>query len=467
MSVSSDRLCSPRVVETPEALAALLADQGGRRYYREMEELAVDTGALAASLNKACGSRIRAWLNTCVRCGLCAQSCAFFLAGRDPQQIPAHKVQSTLGEMLRRKGRVDTAFMTQAMDVAWGKCTCCNRCGLYCPLGIDVGVMISALRGILFEHGFVPWEMKIGSGMHRVFNSQMDVRSEDWLDTCSWLEEEYSEGWSGFRIPVDRPDADILYVLNAREPKHYPQDVAAAAMLFQLAGENWTVTSQGWDSTSLSLFAGDWDGCARNVQRIYNDVERLRPARVVGTECGHAYRATAIEGPYWVGRSDGSTPVPFLHYVEWLAEALRTGKLKVDPNRRITRPVTIQDACNYVRNGGLGRLVREIAGYIAEDVREMPDSGDHSFCCGGGGGLNGIGRYRADRDKALSVKCDQIRATGAALVIAPCHNCWDAVRDMLHIYDARGIQWSLLKPLVLDCLELPPDMRGAYDGLRI
>ncbi len=35
----------------------------------------------------------------------------------------------------------------------------------------------------------------------------------------------------------------------------------------------------------------------------------------------------------------------------------------------------------------------------------------------------------------LKVKRDQILATGAKLVIAPCHNCWDAIRDLEEVYE--------------------------------
>jgi Fe-S oxidoreductase len=73
-----------------------------------------------------------------------------------------------------------------------------------------------------------------------------------------------------------------------------------------------------------------------------------------------------------------------------------TGKLKIDPAKRIKEPVTYQDSCNYVRNAGLADCAREIMSYIAEDFREMRPCKEHNFCCGGGGGLNGIGRYRQE-----------------------------------------------------------------------
>ena len=96
--------------------------------------------------------------------------------------------------------------------------------------------------------------------------------------------------------------------------------------------------------------------------------------------------------------------------------------------------------------------------YIAEDFRPMTPNREHNFCCGGGGGLNGIGRYRQERNIGLKVKRDQILATGAKLVIAPCHNCWDAIRDLEEIYKI-GIRWSFLKPLLINMIEVPEHLQ--------
>ena len=452
-------LCNKRPVETKEELQALLDDGRGKRYYEEMNELEVDRAALWATLQKTCKSRMRTWLEICAHCGMCADSCYLYTVNnKDPKQVPAYKIQSTLGEMIKRKGDVDNAFMQMVMDTAWSKCTCCNRCGMYCPYGIDMGIMFGYVRGLCFSQGFVPWELKIGSGMHRIYRAQMDVTTEDWVETCKWMEEEQEDDWPVLKIPIDKEGADIMYTCNAREPKHYPYDIAETAILFHIAGEDWTVPSVGWEETSLSMFAGDWAACKLQVETVYDAMERLKPKRMVGTECGHAFRATVIEGPYWAGRKDGKTPVESIHYVEWVAEALRTGKLKIDPAKKIKEPVTYQDSCNYIRNAGLGDIAREIMGYIAEDFREMTPCREHNFCCGGGGGLNGIGRYRKQRNIGLKMKRDQILATEANLVVSPCHNCWDAIRDMEEIYNI-GIKWSFLKPLLLSMVEVPEHLK--------
>lgn len=75
------------------------------------------------------------------------------------------------------------------------------------------------------------------------------------------------------------------------------------------------------------------------------------------------------------------------------------------------------------------------------------------------GGLNGIGLYRKERNIGLKNKLDQIKATGAQLVITPCHNCWDAIRDMMEVYEEHNIKWSFLKPLLVDMMLIPPHIR--------
>ncbi len=455
------KLCNRQPVNTEEQLMLVLNDKGGKQYYAEMEELDVDTAKLWATLQKTMKSRMKTWLEICAHCGLCAESCFLYqVNGRIPEQVPSYKIQSTLGQIVKKKGQVDNAFMRHCMDIAWSWCTCCNRCGQFCPHGIDMGVMFGYLRGLLYSQGFVPWELKIGAGMHRIYRAQMDVTTEDWVETCEWMAEENSDEWPGLEIPIDKEDADIMYTCNAREPKHYPEDVAEAAILFHVAGENWTVPSEGWEQTSLSMFAGDWECCKDNVANVYAAIERLRPKRVVGTECGHAHRATVIEGPYWMGRKDGLPPAPYIHYVEWLAEALRSGKIKIDPTKRIKELVTLQDSCNYVRNHGLKEITREIMSYLVEPgyFVEMAPNKEYNYCCGGGGGFNGIGKYRPQRNMALRKKMQQIIDTGAKLVVAPCHNCWDAIRDLEEEYKI-GIRWSFLKPLVIKMMIVPDHLK--------
>jgi len=75
--------------EMLDMLDLLLADRG-LTYYEEMKKFPVDTKALKKTLDASCKSRIRTWLKICAHCGMCADSCFFYLANdRDPKQVPS------------------------------------------------------------------------------------------------------------------------------------------------------------------------------------------------------------------------------------------------------------------------------------------------------------------------------------------------------------------------------------------
>ena len=115
----------------------------------EVAEKPVNVKKIQQILDANNGARIRTWLSICSRCGLCAESCFFYLANnRDPHLSPAYKFKNTLGEMYRRKGEVDREFLKKCYDIIWGECTTCKRCSMYCPFGIDIATMIATARGL-------------------------------------------------------------------------------------------------------------------------------------------------------------------------------------------------------------------------------------------------------------------------------------------------------------------------------
>ncbi len=45
------------------------------------------------------------------------------------------------------------------------------------------------------------------------------------------------------------------------------------------------------------------------------------------------------------------------------------------------------------------------------------------------------GEMRAHRLKAGRIKAEQYRATGAKIILVPCHNCIDQTRDLIKEYN--------------------------------
>ncbi|UCD88179.1 MAG: Fe-S oxidoreductase, partial [Desulfobacterales bacterium] len=77
-----------------------------------------------------------------------------------------------------------------------------------------------------------------------------------------------------------------------------------------------------------------------------------------------------------------------------------------------------------------GEMSRWITAQCCENMVEMIDSPVDNLCCGAGGGA-WAGPYAKERIDYGKWKADQIKATAAELVIAPCHNCRDQIMKSL------------------------------------
>ncbi len=425
----------------------------------ESNKIPIDRDIIRNILAANDGARIRTWLSICSRCGLCAESCFVYLSNdRDPRLSPAYKFHHTLGAMYRRKGRLTRDFLKQCYEISWLQCTMCKRCSMVCPFGIDIATMITISRNICHSQGFKPKSLSEFSENCRKSGNHMALPEEELIDTCDWMEEETEDDYKGVKIPVDKPGVKYMYTINPREPVYYPQDISNAAIIFATAGEDWTIPSFGWDCTNLPMFCGDRALAGQQVRNVYEKALELEAEKILITECGHAYRSLAFEGPYLAGYKGGKPPVEVVHFVRLMYEYLRDGRLKIDPDKKIKEPITYQDPCNVSRNGGLWEEARKIMPYIAEDFRDMAPNRDYNHCCGGGGGIMPMGPdYKPVRMASGRVKAEQIKATGAKIVITPCHNCFDQINDLSEEYDL-GVKAVALKEILVDSMIIPDHM---------
>ncbi len=231
------------------------------------------------------GARFKTWLQICSHCGLCANTCHYYIAnGNDPKMIPSYKVKH-LAEILKKKGRVDKEYLEKVYNTVYHECNMCRRCTLYCPFGIDIALMISLLRSMLFSQGMAPEGLVKAIENYKQFGNQMAVTEEDWVDTIEWCEEEMAEELLGLKIPIDKKGAKIMYTVNAREPMFYPQDIMEVAKIFHVAGEDWTVPrKEGWDDTNLAMFCGDIKTARLIVENTFKRAEELEVEKIAITE---------------------------------------------------------------------------------------------------------------------------------------------------------------------------------------
>ncbi len=408
--------------------------------------------------------RLLSHLNSCVHCGLCAESCMYYLAHDDERFVPARKVDlvssvyrryCTVGgklfPRLTNARDLDASTITEMVDQLFGACTMCGRCTMHCAIGVDIGFLVKTGRAMLSSMGYTPATLQSTVNAAIQTGNNMGIPTEEFVDTLAWLEDELKAEVNNpaASIPLNQDGKTILYTLNPREPKFFPMSISAMAKIFYAAKESWTLSTAMYDVTNYAYFTAHAPEATLIAKRLRDETNNLHVKRCVLAECGHGSRAFRWEAPNYL---EQSFTVDVLTSVELLAEYLREGRITLDKNLN-QELVTLHDPCNLVRQGGVINEQRYVLQRAVSRFVEMTPHGVDNYCCGGGGGQLAMSEYNERRMKIAEIKAEQIRRTGASVVVTPCHNCVDQLMQINNKFKL-GVQIKTLSEIVADALVL-------------
>jgi len=413
---------------------------------------------------KKLNNEYAAYLNSCVHCGLCADSCHYHLSLKDVQSLPAYKLSLATDvfkkyySFVGRKfpgwigsKKLDHERVREWVDSIFGRCTLCGRCSLNCSMGINIHSIIRAARSALAAVGLVPPGLQSTVDTAIEKGNNMGIPKEDWIETVEWLEEELQEevGDESARLPLDEKGTRLFYTVNPREPMFFPLSIVAAGKIFYAAGESWTFSSDNYDVTNYGLYSGDDEAAGTMSERLVVSMKKLGCKTLVLAECGHGFNSNRWEAPEWLSKKYDFEVKSILEIV---ADYIQRGRIKLDPSRN-PEPITLHDPCNLVRLGGIVEEQRLILKHAAARFIEMTPNREKNYCCGGGGGQLAMTRFSQRRLEAGKIKVDQIRKTGAKIVATPCHNCIDQIMELNKHYKL-GIQVKTVCEIAADALVL-------------
>ncbi len=377
-------------------------------------------------------------LESCVRCGQCADACHFRRVTGDPRHTPVYKLWPMLKAY--RREAAPFASVRKALGLAppevtaeelhewsallYDSCNLCGRCTLACPMGIDIAGLVRRAREGMAVGGFAPADLYKAAEKALDTGSPIGVR---WPALKRQIELQEQE--TGLRVPIDVEGAEYLVVLTSIEIMGFPEIIGALARIFRQAGVSWTIPSAGFEATNVGVQMGSRDVAAELLTRIVSAAERLKVKCVISPECGHAYSALRWEGPNLLGRRYGFEVVQI---VELLDRFVREGRLRL--RGRDARRLTFHDPCQLVRRGGLTEAPRRLMDGVSANAVDMPGSGAANFCCGGGGGVSAIHRAEGLRLAAFKCKKEQIEATGAEALVTACGNCRNVLEEAVEHY---------------------------------
>ena len=375
--------------------------------------------------------------NLCARCGLCMESCHYFVSTGRPELTPVAKTERIRSVYKRRHDWLSRLFprwtgardltedeLEAWRDIAFRYCTMCERCVVNCPLAVDTPAIMSAARGTLTALGKAPEILVQLADAEIEREKSLDLFKDILVEQYGELEKELQEvtGDPGARIPIEKKGAHTLYV--ALSGVH---TVLPAARIFHRAGLDWTLSL--FEASNYAVFLGDSEKAKAIAKRIFDEAVRLGVEEVVITECGHAFSSFYWTAPSWFG------PLPFRvrSLLEVLREWVEDETIRLDPSAN-PEAITFHDSCNMARKGGVVEEPRVVLRAATEDFRDMTPAGASNFCCGAGGGLVAVEEWRDTRLEAGKPKAEQIRESGARVVVTSCDNCRHQLNDLSEHY---------------------------------
>ncbi len=407
-------------------------------------------------------------LDLCVKCNTCADACPFYTAsGKNPKYHPVYR-----SDMLRRiykkhftlSGKIFGSLVgakdvteeeINALAESAYRCSVCRRCAYVCPIGVDNGLITRETRKILYELGIAPDEIyHKGTLYQKEYGNATKTPSPAFLNTLEFIKEDLEdEKGIEVEIPVDKVGADYLVINNAGDYFAFLDTIVGQVEVLNAAGIDWTyntpIENGTNDVVNYGLFFSDKE--LADIGKLHLEVvKKLKPKTVVVGECGHAYEALKFLYkdiyPEWRN-------VRVISIIELFDELIRTGKIKVDPEKN-PQPVTYHDPCKLGRLGGLYDEPRRILKSVCKDFREMEPNKEMSVCCGGGGGFAIMHKddFMTFRMETYGkIKADQIRETEAEILALACSNCKGQFREIINWHDL-DVEWKGIAELVANAL---------------
>jgi len=405
-------------------------------------------------LEKQLNQPLKTALEVCARCGICAESCHYYVSEPKIEHVPAYRAEQ-LRKIYRKKNNflgkffprlvdaidLDEKVFDKLVEMAFSECTLCRRCTFNCPLGVDTPLVMRTIRAMATATGKAPEILVMLADAAIAKGENPEIFKELFLQQISELEKELQEitGDPNAKIPVEKEGAKILYVALAGAHTIIPP-----AIIFNEVKEDWTLSL--YEAANYGVFLGDVERAKKIAKRIIDEAKRLKVQEVVVAECGHACAALVWDAPNWFGES---FPFRIRSIVELLAEYIQKGILNVEKIH--TEPITYHDSCNLARTGGIFKEPRFILNSVAKDFRDMNPNGIENYCCGGGGGLVALPEYYEKRMRAGKAKSDQIKKTGAKIVAAACENCKLQLADLNNYYNL-GVEVKGVVDLVAEAI---------------
>ncbi|AAB90694.1 (Fe-S)-binding protein [Archaeoglobus fulgidus] len=408
-------------------------------------------------------------LEYCARCQTCSEACPIYVSsGRKEIYSPLFRsemfrkiIRETKGG--KRRGRLTVKAILRLAELAY-RCTLCRRCTLACPLGIDNGLITREIRKLFSqEMGIAPSSLHMQGSVQQLVDGTSvgftPIVMEDFVREIEFMVSQVLG--RRYYLPVDVKGVDILLIHSVADYIHHPETIAAMAIIFEMAGYEWTLSSKApaLDAVNYGMWYDDIQ-LARIALSHVKVASELDVERIVVGESGHAHSTLLTTSERFFVEL-----FPVESYLPLLWKIVRRREIKFDADLN-DFPVTLHDPCYITRFTGIIKPQRDILKDVCPQFREMKPSGVKNYCCGGGGGLAVINTmnfpdFRARIASRLKVKQivdafnSDVSEKVQKYVCAPCSNCKMTINHALKHFGLNRFNMKCvgIPEIVLNCVE--------------
>jgi Fe-S oxidoreductase len=386
----------------------------------------------------------------CIMCNRCQDVCPAYASGRplSPAALEINK-RYGLNKTLERFAKGDTPLpplldLALSREAVWS-CTTCSACVNICPMGNRPMLDIIEIRRYLVNEGD-ELDANLQAALES-FGRQGNSFNKPARQRAKWAK--------GLETPLkDARKEPVEYLWFVGDYGSYDpriqDNTRAVAQLFQQAGLDVGLLHDGERNAGNDVRRVGEEGLFEMlVEQNMKAMEKATFQAIVTTD-PHSYNT--LKNEY----RDMGLNVPVYHYTEILDTLLEQGKLT--PIEPVNAVATYHDPCYLARYNGITAPPRRILAAIGARLHEMGRHGEHTHCCGAGGGCVWMESAGEDRPSVQRIREAATIGDELRYFVVACPKDMAMYSDAVKTAGYEGtIEIVDIASLVLQSVQKPPE----------
>ena len=288
------------------------------------------------------------------------------------------------------------------------RCTTCGRCPDQCPRGVKQIDLSVSLRRVASDYEIFPQSVKSARSARASLISEGNPLQGEREHRADWARDQDVQAFS--------EDKELLYFAGcylSYDPRMKKVAVATADLL-KAAGIEFGILGEKESCCGESIRK-------TGSEQVFKDLARANIKTFVDSgvkkilvSSPHCYHTFVNEYPEFMVHFE------VVHMAQYLRKLIAAGKLACTQD--FPRKVAYHDPCYLGRHNQIYADPREVLQAVPGlELLELPENGQNSLCCGGGGGRIWMDTPLSERFSDIRLK--QAREAGAEVLATACPYC--------------------------------------------